>query len=164
VEPGGEGPQVLLRESRASRAWVFGVSLVWCGLLIAFTASRWPIPVSLLILRAVGVAFAVCVAFRVLSMRLETRGGDLLVRNLWRTHRLRRRDVRRVWIGEPLSAPLPGGWLPGPRGEALNVEARGKLFTVDVSREWLGRRKARQRLASAVKELEAWRSAAGGHG
>lgn len=151
------GSGVFLQESRLSRAWVLGVSLVWCGLLIVFSVSEWPVPAGLLALRALGVGLVVWFARRVLSMRMETSGEELMVRNLFRTRRLLRREVERVWVGEPLSAPLPGGWLPGPRGQALNIDARGASFTVDVSREWPSRSRAGQDLFLAAKNLEAWR-------
>lgn len=147
---------MLLKESRLSRAWVLGSTLVWCGFLVVFSVSEWPVPAGLLALRATGVGLAVWFAFRILSVRMETSDGELIVRNLFRTRRLLRSEVNRIWVGEPVSAPLPGGWLPGPRGRALNVDARGVSFAVDVSRDWLGRSKAGQRLALAAKDLEAW--------
>jgi hypothetical protein len=76
-----------------------------------------------------------------------------------RTRRLHRQDIRRIWIGLPVTAPLPGGWTK-PVGRAINIEpTRGKPFTVDVSHYLLGRAKTRERLEHAHQALAGWHAA-----
>lgn len=146
-----------MRPGPLARVWVIGFTLFWCGLLIAHTVNEWPIEPSLLLLRGVGVVLAASLAYRTAGVRVAALGDVLVVRNLWRTRRVHRADVQRVWLGEPLTAELPGGWLPGPRGEAINVEASEGSFTIDVTRDWLGIAKIHERLLTLTAELEDWR-------
>jgi hypothetical protein len=142
--------------SRLSLAWTVGFSVFWCGSLAWATVRDWPASPTLLLVRALGVIFVALAAYRMVRLGFEVRGDELLVRNLFRTRRLPRSDLRRVWLGEPLTAPLPGGWLAGPRGEAINVQTETSRFTIDVSRNWLGSRGLHRQSVTAVKVLTAW--------
>jgi hypothetical protein len=150
---------VVFRASGLARAWGIGFTLFWCGALVALTMRDWPVSPSLLLLRGGGLLLAGWFAYRMVGVHVAAAGDVLVVRNLWRTRRLKRAEVRRVWLGEPLTAELPGGFLPGPRGEAVNIEGLGKAFTIDATRNWPGTRRLHRRLEALVVELERWRQA-----
>lgn len=149
-----------MRSSGVSLVWVIGFSTLWCASLAWVTADDWPVSPTLLVLRVLGVALVAAAAYRMVRVGFTVHGDELVVRNLFRTRRVPRADLRRVWLGKPLTAPLPGGWLAGPRGEAINVESATSTFTVDVTRNWLGTRGVHDRLVDAAKSLEAWRQGA----
>lgn len=145
-----------MRAPRLSFAWLVGFSVFWCGSLVWATVRDWPASPTLLLVRALGVGFVALAAYRMVRVGFEVRGDELLVRNVFRTRRLPRSDLRRIWLGEPLTAPLPGGWLAGPRGQAINVETETSKFTIDVTRNWLGTRGLHRQSVAVVEELTAW--------
>lgn len=145
-----------MRASALSIVWTVGFSIFWCGGLVWATVREWPVSPTLLLVRALGVAFVALAAYRMVRVGFEVQGDELLVRNLFRTRRVARSHLRRVWLGEPHTAPLPGGWLPGPRGEAMNVETDSSRFTIDVTRNWLGTRGLHAQSVDAAKSLLAW--------
>lgn len=145
-----------MRTSALSLAWTVGFSIFWCGGLIWATVREWPVSPTLLLVRALGVMLVVLAAYRMVRVGFEVQGDELLVRNLFRTRHVARSHLRRVWLGEPLTAPLPGGWLAGPRGEAINVETEDSRFTVDVTRNWLGTRGLHAQSVAATQSLLAW--------
>lgn len=153
------GDKVTFRTSGLGRAWGIGFTLFWCGSLVAFTVRDWPVPPSLLLVRGVGLPLACWFAYRTVGVHVAAAGDELVVRNLWRTRRLKRTAVRRIWLGQPVAAELPGGFLPGPRGEAINVETSGSTFTIDVTRNWLGTSRLRTRLQVLTDELQRWHKA-----
>ncbi len=157
----GSGPdqEVTFRTSRLERAWGIGFTLFWCGSLMAFTVREWPVSPSMLLVRCVGLLLACWLAYRSIGVHVAVAGDELVVRNLWRTRRLKRPAVQRIWLGEPLTAELPGGFLPGPRGEAINVETSGSRFTIDVTRNWLGTSRLHTRLQVLTDELQRWHTA-----
>lgn len=145
-----------MRSSVLSRVYVLGFSAIWCGSLVWVTVHGWPPSPRLVLMRVLGIALVASYAYRRVKLGFDADGATLIIRNLFRTRRIRRADVRRVWLGTPLTAPLPGGWQAGPRGEAINVDTGTQSITLDVSRNWLGRSGLHARLVTAAAELQAW--------
>lgn len=149
--------QCSMRSSVSSRVYVLGFNAFWCGNLVRLTVhGGWPPSPRLALLRVLGIALASSYTYRRLKVGFDADGATLVVRNLFRTRRIQQADVHRVWLGTPLSAPLPGGWQAGPRGEAINVETATHSITIDVSRNWLGRAGLHAQLVAAAAKLQAW--------
>lgn len=151
--------RLLLRGSVWGRLYVLLFATIWTSSLIVLTAKMKNIDLAQLAASGFGVLFCIVFAYRAFREELRLDGEQLLVRNFSRTRRLQRQDIRRIWIGPPVTAPLPGGWI-SPIGETINIEPQqGKAFAVDVTHHILGLAEKRDRLKAAQQTLTEWAAA-----
>jgi hypothetical protein len=83
-------------------------------------------------------------AVRGLRIRLSADRETILVRNYFRTHRVRWEDVDEIVVGI--------GSMGGVLGDAVTISRRGRQSVV-AAQATLGRRNERQRVLNALKNM-----------
>ncbi len=147
--------RVLLRPPLWGRLWMISAGIAWCSVVIVFTVRDKDFDPLTILTRLFGILFVFTLVHRSTSEELWLEGEQLVVRNFMRTRRLRRQDIKRIWMGLPVTAPWPGGWAR-PFGAALNIDlTEGKTLTVDISHYVLGVR-AQERVEKAHTEVNQW--------
>jgi len=155
------GARIPVRPSRAKRLWVLGFAAVWCGSVAVIAVREFADRPGWFIARLVGIVAGAWMSRRLAYLRLDIDCDQLVVRNTFTTHRLHRAQIAGISFEPPATAPLIGGWLPGPRGAAITIRTARKAIVADVSRRWPGFGNDRHELEAVTRALDLWRKGGG---
>lgn len=136
------GRRVDIRPPRSARIWAIGFSVFWCGLLITFTIPLRGGVVEVILPIAM-LVFGVSLAYRLVTLSAVTAGGAFVLRNNFRTRRLRRDEIEAFRVGQR------------PWGRTIFVLLRNQsLVQVDAAVRLLP--SGRRRLDAWLAELREW--------
>lgn len=137
-----------MRQPVASRAYVVGFAVLWCGLLGAAVVAGAVAGSPAAVLPLLMLAFGAGLTYRLFRVGVLADESGLMVRNYFGTRRYRWSDAEDFRIGKPTNLPF---------GNAIFVQLRdGGVATLDVSmRPWFGTR-GRQALGSNLDALRSW--------
>lgn len=136
------------RVSLPVRVFCVGWALFWlgaCGAGVVKAAGKgaW---LTVVVAALVGLVGGT-VAWRNAQLALFTDGDELVIRNVYRTRRLRRADVEGFRVGTPSMWPF---------GEAIHVLARGGTVIASDATSSACSRRARRRRDTTLERLGVW--------
>ncbi|WP_345711900.1 PH domain-containing protein [Kineococcus glutinatus] len=139
-----------MRAPRWTRIYICLFAVVWLGLLGSFAVQglREADPGALITVPM--AALGIFLFSGLFLLRTRTEAGELVVRNVMRTRRIRREDVEDVRTGKPQGGPLTVG-------EAVLVLVRdGSMVSLEATMRTGWTARGRQELIDSRERLLAW--------
>lgn len=137
-----------LRLPRLMRWYVRGFSLFWCGTVTVFVVVLATKGAGAVFVPILMLAFGVTLAYRLWRLGVSAHGDELVVRNHFRTRRLRRAEVEGFRMAPAEQLPFTG---------ALYVLLRDDtLMRLDVTIRPTIRRFGKATLETQLAELRRW--------
>ncbi|MDX6650461.1 MAG: hypothetical protein QOJ97_2412 [Solirubrobacteraceae bacterium] len=142
-------PPVVIRPPPVMRFFALVFTLVWCGGMIAFAVrDGWsPALILSLVLLVVGAGLGI----PMLGMAAIAVGDELIVRNVYRTRRLRRSQIEGFRIGR---SPIM------PFGRTIHGLVPGETVALDVGLTLFRLLDGRRALEKQLEDLRSWLSVA----
>lgn len=148
AHPAAVRPFSGIRQPRWFRVCAVAFGTVWCGYLVVLTIVGLVNGIPAALVALLPAALGGWYVSRFFRIAVAVKGDELVVRNRWRTYRIRRQDIEGFWIGP--SSELP--WaevinvrMPGGQAVSLRVTARLRLSD-----------RSRARLEQHLEDLGVW--------